>query len=196
MNNKAKIGLKENVSYKLFDKNGNQKKLWQDNAFGKFIRESTGLPSGVRLPLITGKYVDELKISNLITTVGKALVAGRINGSGSPAAATAIGIGIGTTAANVADTTLETERKADGTAASGVHALATASVTVSLATTDTANDTARLVGTITFTASLAVTESGVFNADTNGTLLARQVFSAINVVSSDTLQLTWNIDVD
>lgn len=193
---KSKIGLHENVTYQLRDKSGRLKRLWKENKIGKMTRIGFGLPSGIRIPHVTGEYVDQLEISNLVTTVGKALVAGRINGSGSPAAATSIGIGTGTTAAAAGDTALETEKKADGTAASGVHALATASVTASLVTTDTTNDTARLVGTITFTASLAVTESGVFNADTDGTLLARQVFSAINVVSGDTLQLTWNFDVD
>lgn len=192
----AKIGIKENVTYRLTDKDGKLKKLWKENKIGKFTRLAFGSADGLRIGGVTGEYVDELKISNLVTTVGKALVAGRINGSGAPAAATSIGIGTGTTAAAAGDTTLETEVKADGTSASGVHALATASVTTSLQTTDTTNDTARLVGTITFTATIAVTESGVFNADTNGTLLARQVFSAINVASGDTLQLTWNFDVD
>lgn len=129
----------------------------------------------------------------MITNAGKAAAASRLNGSGSEAAFTAVGIGIGTTAAAATDTTLETERKADGTAASGVHALPAASVTLSRVTTTVTNDTAQLVGTITFTGSLAVTESGVFNADTNGVMISRQVFSAINVASADSLQLTWKI---
>ncbi len=128
-----------------------------------------------------------------ITDAGRAAVASRINGSGAAAAFTAIGIGTGTTAAAAGDTTLQTEVKADGTAAAGVHALATASVTASRVTTTVTNDTAQLVGTISFTATIAVTESGVFNADTSGTLLARQVFSAVNVVLGDSLQLTWKV---
>ena len=42
----------------------------------------------------------------------------------------------------------------------------------------------------------AKTESGVFNAASNGTLAARQVFAAINVASGDSLQITWKFDVD
>jgi len=80
-----------------------------------------------------------------------------------------IGQGTGTTAFSAADTTLGTEVKADGTGASGVHALRTASVTASRVTTTVTNDTAQLVGTISETATIAVTESGVFNADTSGT---------------------------
>lgn len=63
-------------------------------------------------------------------------------------------------------------------------------------TTDTTNDTAQLVATFTFTGSFAVTETGVLNAASVGTLLARQVFGAINVASGDSLQITWKFDVD
>lgn len=130
---------------------------------------------------------------NLITSAGKAAAASRINGSGGASAFTSIGIGTGTTAASTSDTALETGKAADGSSDSGTHALATADVTASRVTTTVTNDTAQLVGTVTFTGSIAVTESGVFNADSGGTMLARQVFSAINVVSGDTLQLTWKI---
>jgi hypothetical protein len=63
-------------------------------------------------------------------------------------------------------------------------------------TTDVTNDTAQLVYTFTVTGTAAVTESGVFNAASSGVLLARQVFSAINVVNGDSLQITWKFDVD
>jgi hypothetical protein len=50
-----------------------------------------------------------------------------------------------------------------------------------------------MVGTATATGTIAITESGVFNAATAGTLLARQVFTAVNVVSGDSIQFTWKI---
>jgi len=127
-----------------------------------------------------------------IANAGRAVVSARLYGTAS-AAYGAIGLGTGTTAFAATDTTLETEKKTDGTAASGVHAIASGSVTASSVTTTITNDTAQFVGTATFTASLAVTESGLFNADTNGTLLARQTFSAVNVVSGDSIQFTWKI---
>lgn len=127
-----------------------------------------------------------------IANAGRAVVSARLYGTGS-AAYGAIGLGTGTTAFSASDTTLETEKKTDGTGASGVHAIASGSVTASSVTTTVTNDTAQFVGTATFTASLAVTESGLFNADTNGTLLARQTFSAVNVVSGDSIQFTWKI---
>jgi hypothetical protein len=46
---------------------------------------------------------------------------------------------------------------------------------------------AQLQKTFTFTASFAVTEEGIFDSATasSGTLLARQVFAAVNVANLD-----------
>jgi hypothetical protein len=60
-------------------------------------------------------------------------------------------------------------------------------------TTTITNDTAQITKTFTVTGTVAVTESGVFNASSGATLLAHQVFSAINVASGDSLQITWKI---
>lgn len=194
------IPLDANVQIVHRDALGRAKAIFQENALCVRL-----MKAGVLSPLwinswygglvgpFLGYWAAAKDSRNLITSAGKAGAASRINGSGAAAAFTAIGIGTGTTAANVADTAMETGKAADGSADSGVHALATASVTASRVTTTVTNDTAQLVGTITFTGTIAVTESGVFNADTNGTMIARQVFSAINVVSGDTLQLTWKI---
>lgn len=214
---RARFRIKENFTYQLKDENGNVKKMFATNRFGEWILKTAR--RFVKNPIqgvynsagemvysyvkegwlnqvaaygiqnfLTGRWVSELTRSNLITTAGKGGVASRINGSGGEAAFTYIAIGIGTTAANVADTTLESEITTNG----GQRAAATAS----RVTTDTTNDTARLVLTFTFTGSFAVTEAGALNAASNGVLLNRQVFTAVNVVSGDTLQVTINIDVD
>lgn len=208
----GRMRLKENVTYKLVDKNGKAKPMFAVNKLGRAILEAARFNyspynadgsikegrraklalEGLVLPGLTGSWVSEMLVSNGVPTVGKALVAGRINGSGSPAAATYIGVGIGTTGFNAADTALETEKLEDGTSSTAAHK----SATVSLVTTDVTNDTAQLVATFAFTATLAITESGVFNASSAGTLLCRQTFSAINVVDGDSLQVTWKIDVD
>ena len=143
---------------------------------------------GVRLPLITGVWVKELHISNLITNTGKAFMAARINDASALDPMTYIAVGTGTTAANASDTALGSEISDSG--------LSRASATVSRTTTDTSLDTAQLVHTFTASGSKAVTESGVFNAASSGIMLCRQVFSAINVISGDTLEMTWKIDVD
>lgn len=200
MVNAGLIPLDANVTIKHIDANGNAKPIFQENMLCiKLMKKGllsplwiNGKMAAVLSPFM-GTWVFEKDGSNLITNTGKAAAASRINGSGGEAAFTSIGQGTGTTAAAVGDTALETEKKADGTAASGVHALATASVTASRVTTTVTNDTAQLVGTISETATMAITESGVFNADTNGVMIARQVFSAINVVSGDSLQFTWKI---
>ena len=127
-----------------------------------------------------------------IATAGRAVISARLYGTAS-AAYGAIGQGTGVAAFAITDTTLGTEVKADGTAAAGVHAIPSASVTASSVTTTLTNDTAQFVGTVAETATIAVTECGLFNADTNGTLLARQTFSAINVVNGDSIQFTWKI---
>ena len=41
----------------------------------------------------------------------------------------------------------------------------------------------------------AITEAGIFNAASTGTMLARAVFSAINKGASDTLAITWTLTV-
>ena len=190
----------DNVEIQHLGADGKAKPIFQENKLGHWlIKKSLISPlwinrwySFIFMPVM-GQWNDRKIFRNGITDAGKAGVASRINGSGAEAAFTSIGMGTGTTAFAAGNTALETEKKADGTAASGVHALATASVTVSRVTTTVTNDTAQLVGTVSYTATLAVTESGVFNADTNGVLLARQTFSAVNVVSGDSIQFTWKI---
>lgn len=135
-----------------------------------------------------GQVLRKFTVSNLVVNAGWAGVASRINGSGAEAAFTYIALGVGTTAAAAGNTTLESEVVTVG----GERAAATAS----RVTTDVTDDTAQLVHTFTFTGSLVITESGVFNAASAGTMLARQVFSAINVASGDSLQVTWKFDVD
>ena len=138
--------------------------------------------------LRNGQVIETRLGPNLIVDAGKAGIASRINGAGSEAAFTYIGIGAGTTAAAAGDTALEAEKAEDGTPTT-THKAATCT----RVTTTVTNDTAQNVATFTFTGSVAVTESGVFNAASAGTLLARQVFSVINVASGDSLQVTWKI---
>lgn len=82
--------------------------------------------------------------------------------------------GVGTTAENAADTGIETtdgESRATGTQ---TEASATAY---------------RSVGTISYTTTKAITEHGLFNDSSAGTLMDRSVFSAVNVVSGDSIKL-------
>lgn len=132
-----------------------------------------------------GRIEEVHLVKNLVPSAGKAAIASRINGAGSEAAATYLAVGTGTTAAAVGDTALQSEVSTNG--------LARANATASRVTTTVTNDTAQLQYTWTASGSVAVTEAGIFNAASVGTLFARQVFSAINVVANDTLQLTYKI---
>lgn len=54
----------------------------------------------------------------------------------------------------------------------------------------------RTVATISYTATLAITEHGIFSASTAGTLWDRTVFAAINVVNGDGIQFTYNLTIN
>lgn len=213
----SKLGLGENMTYRVFDRKGNARKLWQNNRLGEAIlrtarslvkdpiakvvdREGNVVSSyvksgllnkvaahGIQIPFITGMSTYQLRGANLVTNAGLAGIASRINGAGSEAAFTYIAIGTGTTAAAAGNTALQTEITTGGGAR--------ASATVSRTTTTVTNDTARHVLTFNFTSSFAVTEAGVLNAASTGTLLNRQVFTAVNVANGDSLQVTIDLDV-
>lgn len=98
------------------------------------------------------------------------------------------GLGEGTTAANVADTALETELSTEynpnSTRATGTTAEASATVF-------------RTVGTNTVDGAATVTEWGLLSqaATGGGVLFDRQVFSAVNLGSGDSLQTTYDLTV-
>lgn len=183
---KGKLNLQVNTRFVLKDKSGKLKKLFSPNKLAIYLLKR-GLikPTFVKIPFLLGNWRDSMRMANLITDAGLAGIASRINGSGAAAAFTYIAVGTGTNAAAVTDTTLQTETTDSG--------LGRAAGTASLTTTNETNDTASLTKTFTVTGTKAITESGVLNASSAGTLLARQVFSAINVQNGDVLQVDWDI---
>lgn len=139
----------------------------------------------LQIPVIFGSWTKKAIRANLITTKGKELVVDQLGGT-TTAPVTAIAIGTGTVAAAAGDTALGTEITTGG----GARGAAT----VTNVTTTTTNDTEQWVKTFSFTASFAVTEEGLLDNNTSGgNLLARQVFSAVNVVSGDSLQITHKV---
>ena len=179
----GKYSLTENVEIVLRSANGSIKKVFQPYRWASFLIKhfSIQLPKN----LLFGYQSASLKFANLVTNVGFAGAASRINGADAEAAFTYLAVGIGTTGAAVGDTTLESEIVDSG--------LERAAGSASRVTTTETDDTAQLVKTWTVSGTKAVTEAGVLNAASVGVLLARQVFSAINVVSGDSLQLTYKI---
>ena len=107
-------------------------------------------------------------------------MAALVYGSGTAFTAMAIGIGTPSTTALGSESTTN-----GGTRRSGGN------VTLTIPNTSTA----QWVSTFTFTGSLAITEEGLFNSGTSsaGTMLASQSFSVINVINTDTLQITHQV---
>jgi len=136
---------------------------------------------------VDGSVKDVFKVPNLITNAGFAGLSALLGDLSSPTAFKWVGIGTGTTAANVTDTALETEITTGG----GERTLAT---TISQVTTSVTNDTLRLQETFTFSSGFSVTEYGVFDAISSGTLLARVVRAATVVVSGEAVGVDWKID--
>ena len=60
----------------------------------------------------------------------------------------------------------------------------------SVVTTDTTNDTYRVVGTLTANSAAAITEVGLFDASTGGNMYVRGTFAAINLEEGDSIQFT------
>lgn len=178
--------VQENVEYLLFDKDGNAKEVFQENRLFIWLMKLGILsPYTRKIPFLLGQWRTSKVLSNLITDAGIAGLASRVNGAGAEAAFDYIAVGTGTNAAAQGDTALQTELATSG--------LSRAQGTATRVTTTETNDTAQVVVSFSVSGTQAVTESGLLNASSSGTLLARQVFSAINVASGDTLQVTWKI---
>ena len=122
-----------------------------------------------------GKLKDVREKVNLITTVGFQQIADALfNVASRPACAQYIGVGTGVTAANIADTTLQTEslRK---TCSYGY-----ASKVSTLASTFNAGE-----------ATGALTEAGVLSASSAGLLLNHVIYSVINKGALDVMTVTF-----
>jgi hypothetical protein len=138
-----------------------------------------------------GIVTQDFEVPNVITTAGKNYIAAKMHGTNSGIGATmthmAIGAG-GAVAADAAQTALSLT-------SSGVSALT--GVTRNTFTSQTLNNNA-----ITYSATFAgtegtgaVTEAGIFNDASAGTMLCRTVFSAVNKGSGDTISITWVVTV-
>jgi hypothetical protein len=126
-----------------------------------------------------GQIKHEQEVKNLVVTVGKNFIASRMKDT-TDTAMSHMAIGSGTTAAAVGDTALGTQ-------------LGRVSLT---STTVTTNNVAYVATFPAGTGTGAVTEAGLFNASSGGTMLCRTVFSVINKGAADTLGITWTVTVN
>lgn len=127
-----------------------------------------------------GKVKHSQDIPNLVVNSGLAFIASRMKDT-TDAAMSHMAVGSGTTAAAAGNTAL------------GTQIGSRVSLT---STTVTANATAYVATFAAGTGTGAVTEAGIFNASTAGTMLCRTVFSVVNKGVDDTLQITWTITLN
>ncbi len=123
---------------------------------------------------------------NLIANGGLPTVSGLI---GAVAGYTAFGyMGVGTV--NGTPAAADTQLNGGGE----VMRVATTNTQVTTTVTD---DTLQLVGAFTFSTSYALYEAGVFNGATvgAGTMLAEASIGTVTVVSGDSVNITWKIQV-
>lgn len=126
---------------------------------------------------------DELvrDVPNLVVTAGKGFVATRMIGTGA-GVMSHMEVGTGTTDPVAGNTTLETAVSSSRTAFTSSAAVSGAVVTYI---------TAFAAGTGTG----ALTEAGIFNASSGGTMLCRTEFSVVNKGAADTMTITWTVTV-
>lgn len=120
---------------------------------------------------------------NLVVNTGLAYIASRMKDATS-GVMTHMAVGAGTVAAAAANTALGSE----------LGRVTLDSTTI--VTTSATNDSVQYVATFPAgTGTGAVTEAGVFNASSSGTMLCRTVFPVINKGALDTLTITWKVTV-
>jgi uncharacterized membrane protein len=124
-----------------------------------------------------GNIKDTRVVKNLVVTAGKSFIAARL--ATTVPAMSHMALGTGTTAAAASNTALGTE-------------LARVALIASSATSNTASYTATFAPG---TGTGAVTEAGIFNDATTGTMLCRTVFDVVNKAAQDTLSINWNITI-
>lgn len=139
-----------------------------------------GLLDHIRAELAKGIRL----LATVFTNAGAAIVTNRIIQAGT--APKNIGWGTGTTGAAVGDTALVTEA---APTTSGGRTVGTESRT----TITNTNDNYQVAGTVTSGSTLAITEAGLFDAVTAGNCLIRSVYSAVNVVSGDSIAYTFGL---
>lgn len=118
------------------------------------------------------------EIPNLVVTTGKNFVASRMKDT-TDGAMSHMAIGTGSTAAAAGDTALGSEADRNSLTS----------------TTVTDNEVAYVASFGAGEGTGAITEAGLFNASSSGTMLCRTVFSVVNKGSADSMTITWTVTV-
>ena len=125
-----------------------------------------------------GNVKETREVKNLVVDTGLAFIASRMKDA-TATAMSHMGIGTGNTAAAASDTALGTE----------------AARVALTSTTVTSNAVAYVASFAAGTGTGAITEAGILNASSGGTLLCRTVFSVVNKAASDSMTITWTVTI-
>ena len=126
----------------------------------------------------SGAIKEDVTVENLVVDTGLAYIASRMKDT-TQTAMSHMAVGAGTTNPAAGDTALESE----------LGRVALTSTTV----TDNAVEYVATFGAGTGTG--AVTEAGILNNSTGGTLLCRTEFAVINKGASDSMTITWTVTI-
>lgn len=125
-----------------------------------------------------GNIKEEQAVTNLVVTTGLGFIASRMKDTTS-AAMSHMAVGSGTASAAAGNTALVTE----------LGRVALSSTTVTNNTIAYAASFGPGVGTG------AVSEAGIFNAGSSGTMLCRTAFAVVNKDVNDTLAISWTVTI-
>jgi hypothetical protein len=125
-----------------------------------------------------GEVIDIREVKNLVVDDGLEYIASRMKDA-TATAMSHMAIGTGSSAAAASDTALGTE----------------AARQALTSTTVTANAVAYVASFGAGTGTGAITEAGILNAASSGTLLCRTVFSVVNKGASDSMTITWTVTI-
>jgi hypothetical protein len=127
----------------------------------------------------TGAVKQDVTVDNLVVSTGLAYIASRMKDT-TATAMTHMAVGSGTTNPAAGDTQLESQLGSR----------------VSLTSTTVTANAIEYVATFGAGAGTgAVTEAGIFNASTSGTMLCRTEFLVINKGASDSMTITWTVTI-
>ena len=145
-----------------------------------FKKEELKVTGGLKVEVKDkdGNVKDSRELKNLVVTAGLGYIASRMK-EATATAMSHMAIGTDNTAAAAGDTALGTEAARQ----------ALTSTTVSSNTVEYVASFAAGTGTG------AITEAGILNGASGGTLLCRTVFSVVNKGASDSMTITWTITI-
>ena len=126
----------------------------------------------------SGLLKEKVNVPNLVVTTGRNYIASRMTAT-SATAMSHMAVGTGTTGAVIGNTTLETELTR--------RALDSQSTSTNVSTYIATYGAGIATGSIT--------EAGIFNAASAGTMLCRTTFGVVTKAADDIMVITWNVTI-